>query len=186
LRKVETALPGVLLIEPDVLADARGFFLESYHQRKFAELGITDSFVQDNHSRSVKGTVRGLHYQLKFPQAKLCRVIQGEVLDVVVEIRQGSPNFGKWAGFVLSAETRQMIYVPAGFAHGFAVLSDTAEFLYKCSDFYHPEDERGVLWSDPGIGIDWQVKSPLLSRKDQLYPRLQQVAPEELPSLLRP
>lgn len=171
----------MFLIEPQVLRDSRGFFLESYHAKKFAQLGIDDEFVQDNHSRSVANTVRGLHYQLKFAQTKLCRVIAGKVLDVVVDMRRGSPTFGKWEGFELSAENHRMIYVPKGFAHGFSVLSESAEFLYKCSDFYHAEDERGVLWNDPEIGIDWRVESPLLSAKDQRHPLLKEISSHDLP-----
>ena len=149
MEKILTALPGVLLIRPKVFRDDRGFFLESYHREKFASLGITDNFVQDNHSCSKRGTVRGLHYQLRHAQAKLCRVVAGEVLDVALDIRRESPTFGKWTSAVLSAENQQQIYIPPGFAHGFAVLSESAEFLYKCSDFYFAEDEHGVLWNDP-------------------------------------
>ncbi len=166
MKRIETTLPGVCLIDPDLFADARGFFFESYHEGKFKEIGITDRFVQDNHSKSAKGTLRGLHYQLQYPQSKLCRVIQGEVLDVAVDIRQGSPTFGKWVGTTLSAENKRQIYIPKGFAHGFLVLSETAEFLYKCDDFYHPEDEQGVAWNDPDIGIQWNIKHPILSKKD--------------------
>jgi dTDP-4-dehydrorhamnose 3,5-epimerase len=171
----------VILIEPDVHADARGFFFESYHQEKFAALGIRDRFVQDNHSRSVRNTLRGLHYQLHRPQAKLCRVAQGEVLDVAVDIRRGSPTFGKSIAAKLSAENRRQIYVPPDFAHGFVVLSETAEFLYKCSDFYDPADERGILWNDPELNIEWGIREPILSAKDQQYPRLGEVRPEALP-----
>jgi dTDP-4-dehydrorhamnose 3,5-epimerase len=166
MRRIETSLPGVFLIEPVVLTDERGVFFESYHQGKFAELGITDHFVQDNHSISKRGTLRGLHYQLNHPQAKLCRVVYGEVLDVVVDIRRGSPYFGKHESTVLSADNRRMLYVPPGFAHGFLVTSDRAEFLYKCSDFYYKEDEYGIAWNDPEIGIDWGIDSPIMSQKD--------------------
>jgi dTDP-4-dehydrorhamnose 3,5-epimerase len=181
VQRIETALPGVYVIEPKVFGDARGFFYESYHRAKFTELGIADEFVQDNCSRSARGVLRGLHYQLRFPQAKLCRVVEGEVFDVAVDIRKGSPTFGQWAGVVLSAENKCQIYVPAGFAHGFAVLSESAEFLYKCSDFYHPEDEQGVLWNDPDVGIPWPVEAPILSGKDQKYLPLNQTDPERLP-----
>ena len=170
MKRIETSLPGVLIIEPTVFADERGFFFESYHQAKFAEMGILDRFVQDNHSKSSRGTLRGLHYQLKHPQAKLCRVVRGEALDVAVDIRRGSPNFGKHEAILLSAENMRQIYIPAGFAHGFLVLSDTAEFLYKCSDFYYPDDDRGVAWDDPEIGIDWGIKEPLVSEKDAILP----------------
>ena len=181
MNRIETSLPGVWLIEPRVFEDQRGFFFESYHEDKFTKLGIKDRFVQDNHARSVKGTLRGLHYQLKRPQAKLCRVIRGEVLDVVVDIRRGSPHFGKWVGEVLSAQNKRQMYVPAGFAHGYLVLSETAEFLYKCSDFYHPEYEHGLAWDDADIGIAWGIEAPLLSEKDRRNPLLRSIASSELP-----
>ena len=173
------------MIEPSVYEDDRGFFFESYHQTKFGELGITDRFVQDNHARSVRHTLRGLHYQVRHPQAKLCRVIQGEVLDVVVDVRHGSPHFGKWESGILSAQNKREMYVPAGFAHGYLVLSETAEFLYKCSDFYHPEYERGVLWNDPEIGINWGVQGPILSDKDRRNPPLSGISLKELPEYRR-
>jgi len=182
MRLIETSFPEVLLMEPEVKDDERGFFFESYNLRDFSELGISEPFVQDNHSMSVKGTLRGLHYQLKHPQAKLCRVVEGEVLDVVLDIRRGSPRFGEHAAAVLSAENRRQIYIPQGFAHGFLVLSDTAEFLYKCSDFYYHGDEYGVLWNDPELSIAWGVKDPKLSPKDSRLPRLRAISPEELPS----
>jgi dTDP-4-dehydrorhamnose 3,5-epimerase len=181
MKRIDTSLPGVCLIEPSVFEDQRGFFFESYHELKFADLGIKDRFVQDNHARSVKHTLRGLHYQIKHPQAKLCRVILGEVLDVVVDVRRGSPHFGKWESAILSAANRRQMYVPAGFAHGYLVLSETAEFLYKCSDLYHPEYERGVLWNDPQIGITWDIESPILSDKDRRNPSLSAIAQNELP-----
>jgi len=173
------------LIEPSVFEDDRGFFFESYHETKFAELEIRDRFVQDNHARSVRHTLRGLHYQVRHPQAKLCRVIQGEVLDVVVDVRNGSPHFGKWASGILSAENKREMYVPAGFASGYLVLSETAEFLYKCSDFYHPEYERGVLWNDPEIGINWGVQAPILSDKDRRNAPLSGISLMELPEYRR-
>jgi len=145
-------------------------------------LGISETFVQDNHSKSAKGTLRGLHYQLRHPQAKLCRVVHGEVQDVAVDIRVGSPCFGRWTSALLSAENKRQIYIPAGFAHGFLVLSETAEFLYKCSDFYFPQDERGVTWNDPDLKIPWNIEQPLLSQKDQSYPRLAQIPREQLPA----
>lgn len=181
MKRIETTLPGVCLIEPSVFEDERGFFFESYHEKEFAELGIRERFVQDNHARSVRHTLRGLHYQMKHPQAKLCRVVQGEVLDVVVDVRHGSPHFGKWDSAVLSAENKRQMYVPPGFAHGYIVLSETAEFLYKCSDFYHPEYGRGVLWSDPDVGITWGVETPILSDKDRRNPPLSAIALRELP-----
>ena len=166
MKRIETALPGVCLIDPNLFSDSRGFFFESYHEGKFRDIGISDCFVQDNHSKSVKGTLRGLHYQLQYPQSKLCRVIQGEAFDVAVDVRHGSPTFGRWVGAILSAENKRQIYVPKGFAHGFLVLSETAEFLYKCDDFYHPEDEQGIAWNDPDIQIEWNVLYPILSNKD--------------------
>jgi dTDP-4-dehydrorhamnose 3,5-epimerase len=181
MKRLETQIPGVVLIEPDVHTDGRGFFLETYNQQRFNEMGILDRFVQDNHSMSVKGTLRGLHYQLKHPQAKLCRVVKGEVLDVVVDIRTGSPTFGRHERTLLSADNKRQIYVPVGFAHGFVVMSETAEFLYKCTDFYHPEDERGVAWDDPELRIVWGVREPILSSRDRSRPRLSQVDPSELP-----
>ena len=162
----ETALPGVLIIEPDVHKDDRGFFLETYHGRKYAKGGVVDNFVQDNHSRSTKGILRGLHVQLRRPQGKLVRALQGEIFDVAVDIRKGSPTFGQWLGVSLSGENFKQLYVPAGFAHGFCVVSDTAEVAYKCTDFYDPESEVSVLWNDPAIGIEWPTGEPILSGKD--------------------
>jgi dTDP-4-dehydrorhamnose 3,5-epimerase len=183
---IETNLPGVVVVEPKIWGDDRGFFFESYHERAFHDAGITNRFVQDNHSRSLRGTLRGLHYQLPNPQAKLCRVIQGEVLDVAVDIRVGSPHFGQWTSVLLSAENKHQILVPAGFAHGFVVLSEAAEFLYKVDAFYSPADERGIAWDDPGLGIDWQlekygVTDLILSAKDKVNPRLGDVDPSLLP-----
>jgi dTDP-4-dehydrorhamnose 3,5-epimerase len=177
----ETRLAGVRIIRPRVFEDSRGFFLESYNQDKFAELGVTDHFVQDNHSRSVKGVLRGLHYQLRHPQVKLCRVIEGKVIDVVVDIQYGSPDFGNWTSVELSAENRHQLYVPKGFAHGFLVLSEFAQFLYKCSDFYDPTDEAGVAWNDPDLNITWGVDDPVLSARDRRYKRLKEIPPERLP-----
>jgi dTDP-4-dehydrorhamnose 3,5-epimerase len=181
MKRIDTALPGVCLIEPEVWLDPRGFFFESYQEMRFAELGIHDRFVQDNHARSVQGTLRGLHYQISRPQAKLCRVVQGAVLDVVVDVRRGSPTFGRHVAEVLSAENRRMVYVPQGFAHGYAVLSEAAEFLYKCSDFYFPQYERGVLWNDPTLAIDWRVSRPILSAKDLTHLPLAAIAANDLP-----
>jgi len=178
---IETSLPGVLIIRPKVILDPRGFFMETYRADLLAAAGITDQFLQDNQSRSSRGVLRGLHYQLRTPQAKLCRVVQGEVLDIAVDIRVGSPTFGKWVGVILSAENHLQIYIPKGFAHGFAVRSETADFLYKCSDYYDAGDDRGVRWNDPQIGIDWQTPSPILSEKDKRYLPLSQVPQEQLP-----
>jgi dTDP-4-dehydrorhamnose 3,5-epimerase len=181
MKRTETSLPGVCLIEPSIFKDERGFFFESYSKKKFEAVGIYDAFVQDNHSKSIQGTLRGLHYQLEHPQSKLCRVIKGGVLDVVVDVRLGSPSFGKYAAAVLSDENRVEIYIPPGFAHGFAVISETAEFLYKCDDFYYPEDERGIAWDDPEIGIEWGVVDPIISAKDRRHTRLSLVSPQYLP-----
>ncbi len=180
-QRFDTAIPGVIVIEPQVFRDARGFFFESYHQAQFAELGVSDLFVQDNHSCSRRGTLRGLHFQLHHPQAKLCRVMRGEVLDVAVDIRRGSPTFGKWTSATLSAENMRQIYIPRGFAHGFLVVSEVAEFLYKCSDFYDPASERGVHWSDPQLAIDWGIADPIVSAKDSRHPRLAELSPDALP-----
>lgn len=183
MKKIETEIPDVCIIEPTAHEDKRGFFMETYHKKKFKELGIACEFVQDNHSRSVKGVLRGLHYQLGKPQAKLVRVLQGEVYDVAVDIRVGSPTFGKWTAQVLSDENKQILFIPEGFAHGFCVLSDIAEFEYKCSDFYYPEGERGIAWNDPGIRIDWPLKDikPILSDKDKKYSTLAICSKENFP-----
>jgi dTDP-4-dehydrorhamnose 3,5-epimerase len=181
LQRIETALPGIVELRPKVFRDPRGFFMETYHREKFAALGIHDAFVQDNHSSSSKGTLRGLHYQLQHPQAKLCRVIEGEAYDVALDIRVGSPTFGKWAGLLLSAKEQNQIYIPPGFAHGFLALSETVQFLYKCSDFYDPADECGILWNDPALQISWRISDPLISEKDAKYPPLSSVALENLP-----
>lgn len=181
MKRIETSLPGVCVLEPAVFADSRGFFLETYHQEKFAGLGITSRFVQDNHSRSSRHTLRGLHYQLRHPQAKLCRVVLGEVLDVAVDIRQGSPTFGKSVSVLLSADNKRQIYIPEGFAHGFVVLTEAAEFLYKCGDLYTPGDDYGIAWDDPDLGIDWGISAPLLSDKDRRNPRLAEAPADHLP-----
>jgi dTDP-4-dehydrorhamnose 3,5-epimerase len=182
LQKIATSLPEVWELRPQVFRDARGFFIESYNQGRFAAAGITDIFVQDNHSCSVKRTLRGLHYQLHRAQSKLCRVVEGEALDVAVDIRAGSPNFGKWAAVVLSADTQNQIYIPRGFAHGFLALTDRVQFLYKCSDFYDASDEHAILWDDPQIGIAWNISEPLISEKDRRASRLAEVPRECLPS----
>jgi len=181
LQITETSLPGVLIIQPRVLGDARGFFMETYRQNVLAEAGIRETFVQDNHSRSARGVLRGLHYQLRHPQAKLCRVALGEVLDIAVDIRVGSPNFGKWVSVVLSGENQTQIYIPKGFAHGFVVRSESADFLYKCSDYFDATDDRGVLWNDPDLAIDWREPSPIISDKDRRYLTLAQIPHDQLP-----
>ena len=182
MEKIATSLPEVWELRPKVLHDARGFFIESYNQARFAAAGITDVFVQDNHSCSVKGTLRGLHYQLHRAQAKLCRVVAGEALDVAVDIRAGSPTFGKWASVLLSATAQNQIYIPRGFAHGFLALTERVQFLYKCSDFYDAADEHAILWSDPEIGIAWNIASPLVSEKDARAPALAELPRDLLPA----
>jgi dTDP-4-dehydrorhamnose 3,5-epimerase len=169
MRVLTTDIPGVLIVEPVVHSDDRGFFFESYHAQKQAALGIPGPFVQDNHSRSMAGTVRGLHLQVRRPQGKLIRVVQGEIFDVAVDVRQGSPHFGKWVGVTLAADTFRQLYVPPGFAHGFSVLSPTAEVAYKCTDFYDPSDELGVAWNDPALAINWGVEQAILSARDRSH-----------------
>jgi len=173
-----TALPGVLILEPKVFGDARGFFFESFNARDFAQcIGLDVTFVQDNHSKSAQGVLRGLHYQIEHPQGKLVRVTQGEVFDVAVDLRRSSPHFGQWEGVLLSADNKRQLWIPPGFAHGFLVTSESAEFLYKTTDYYHPEFERCLLWSDPEVGVTWPVTSPpLLAAKDQAGLPLQSAA----------
>ena len=177
----ETSLKNVLIIEPDVFTDQRGFFMETFHQEKYRELGIHVAFVQDNLSHSVRGTLRGLHYQHSHGQAKLIQVLAGKVFDVAVDIRSGSPTFGQWTGHELDSETKQQIFIPEGFAHGFCVLSERAILTYKSSDFYAPNDEGGILWSDPYVGIKWPISDPLLSEKDSQFPFLKDIPPHLLP-----
>jgi len=167
MNVIKTKLDGCLIIEPKVFGDDRGFFLESFHQQRYEQLtGITQPFVQDNHSRSAKGVLRGLHFQKTRPQGKLVRVVRGEVFDVAVDIRPQSVTFGQWEAVILSEENKRQFWVPPGFAHGFQVLSDFADFEYKCTDYYFPEDEGSLAWNDPELGIDWPVQTPLLSAKD--------------------
>ncbi len=172
MKFLPTTLPGVIVIEPDLYPDARGFFLESYHARKYQEGGIAATFVQDNHSRSARGILRGLHAQLRHAQGKLVRVLQGEVFDVAVDIRRGSPTFLRWFGVTLSADNFRQCYIPPGFAHGFCVVSEYAEFEYKCTDYYDPTSELRIIWNDPDIGIAWPVPEPLLSDKDRAGRRI--------------
>lgn len=168
MKVIPTEIPEVLLLEPKVFGDERGFFMESYNKRVLSELGIRHDFVQDNHSRSARGVLRGLHYQVKQPQGKLVRVVAGRVFDVAVDLRRSSPTFGRWVGFELSAENKRLAWIPPGFGHGFLVLSESADFLYKSTDYYAPEHERSVLWNDPAIGIRWPLDGePLLSAKDR-------------------
>jgi dTDP-4-dehydrorhamnose 3,5-epimerase len=181
MERIETSLPGVVELRPKIYRDSRGFFLETYHKANYAGLGISDQFVQDNHSCSIRGALRGLHYQLHHPQAKLCRVVEGEAMDVALDIRVGSPHFGKWTSVLLSAREQNQVYIPRGFAHGFLALTDSVQFLYKCSDFYDPGDERGILWNDPDINISWRVSAPLVSEKDAKNPRLAEIPRSLLP-----
>ncbi|RLE19838.1 MAG: dTDP-4-dehydrorhamnose 3,5-epimerase [Acidobacteria bacterium] len=184
MKVLPTSLPGVFLIEPTVFGDHRGFFMESYSQRSFAEHGLDRDWVQDNHSRSSRGVLRGLHYQLGRPQAKLVRAVLGSVFDVVVDVRHGSPTFGQWYGAELSAKNQRQLFAPRGMAHGFVVLSDVAEFLYKVDDFHAPEEERSVAWNDPGIGIKWPLPEgidPILSPKDTDCPQLAEMPADQLP-----
>ena len=172
MKFTPTQIPEVVLIEPDVHQDARGFFLESYHERKYAEGGIPGPFVQDNHSHSLRGTLRGLHAQRERPQGKLVRAVLGEMFDVAVDVRRGSPTFGRWVGMVLSADNFRQLYIPPGFVHGFCVTSERVEVEYKCTDFYTPSDEMTVAWNDPELAIQWPVREPILSKKDAAAPRL--------------
>jgi dTDP-4-dehydrorhamnose 3,5-epimerase len=175
MQIISTAIPDVLLLGPKVFGDDRGFFLESYNACELARAGITAAFVQDNHSRSARNVLRGLHYQVKQPQGKLVRVIAGEVFDVAVDVRRRSPTFGKWVGFNLSAQNKHIAWIPPGFAHGFLVLSESADFLYKTTDYYAPEHERCIAWDDPGIGIHWPLTGqPILSAKDRAGQSLEQ------------
>lgn len=178
MRVVPTDLPEVLVIEPQVHVDGRGFFVETYHAERYRQHGICAPFVQDNHSRSVRGTLRGLHLQVRRPQGKLVRVIEGEVFDVAVDVRRGSPTFGRWIGVELTAENYKQVYIPPGYAHGFCVLSPIAQVEYKCTDFYDPGGELGVAWNDPALAIVWPVNDPLLSARDQQHRRLAELAAE--------
>lgn len=178
MRFTETELKGIILVELDVHRDPRGFFLEVCHAKKYREGGIPALFVQDNFSKSSRGTLRGLHYQLRQAQGKLVTVVEGKIFDVAVDIRTGSPTFGKWVGYELSVENGRQLYIPPGFAHGFCVLSETAGVIYNCTDFYSPSDERGIIWNDPVLGIAWPVSHPLLSQKDQRYKRLAEMGGE--------
>ena len=175
MKFVQSDIPGVIVVEPDVHRDQRGFFLETYHAEKYRAGGISDVFVQDNQSRSAGGTLRGLHLQLGRPQGKLIRVIEGEIFDVAVDVRRGSPTFGKWVGVMLSADNFKQCYIPQGFAHGFAVTSSVAQVEYKCTDIYDAQTEVGIAWDDPAIGITWPVKSPVMSDRDKQHPRLADV-----------
>ena len=172
MQVLETALPGVMIIEPRVFRDDRGFFLETWHYGKYAQAGIEVSFLQDNHSRSRRDTLRGLHYQRSHPQGKLVRAVAGEIFDVAADVDPRSPRYGQWVGVLLSAENFRQIYVPPGYAHGFCVVSELAEVEYKCTAFYDPADEGGVMWNDPRLSIEWPTRTPILSPRDQQHPAL--------------
>jgi dTDP-4-dehydrorhamnose 3,5-epimerase len=181
MRVIGTELPEVVVIEPNVFHDQRGYLFETYQARRYAEHGLPQVFVQDNLSFSRRGVLRGLHYQLGQPQAKLVMVLSGEVYDVAVDIRKGSPTFGRWVGMILSSDNQRQIFVPQGFAHGFRVISETATVLYKCTDYYAPKEERGIRWNDPLLKIEWSVREPILSEKDGNYPTLETINAEDLP-----
>lgn len=183
MKITNTSLDDILIVEPEAYTDSRGFFMELFHQARYTQSGLPQHFIQDNLSFSVQNTLRGLHYQIHKAQAKLVQAITGEIFDVAVDIRAGSPSFGKWTGTILSAENKRQMFIPEGFAHGFCVVSETAHVLYKCSDYYTPEDEGGIFWADPGIGIDWPVKHPILSEKDNRFQYLSDILPEKLPCL---
>ncbi|MDR3543879.1 MAG: dTDP-4-dehydrorhamnose 3,5-epimerase [Desulfosporosinus sp.] len=183
MKVLATKLPGVMIIEPMVFGDARGFFMETWNQARYVAHGLPAVFVQDNLSFSQKGVLRGLHFQNPNAQGKLVYVLQGEVFDVVVDIRVGSPTFGKWVGVTLSSENKRQFYVPEGFAHGFCVTSETVLFAYKCTEIYQPQSEQGVSWQDSDLGIEWPIEMPLLSEKDMNYPRLKDIEVERLPQL---
>lgn len=176
MNVIATDLPGVLIIEPKVFGDSRGFFFESYQRQRYYDAGIALDFVQDNHSRSARGVLRGLHFQINKPQGKLVRVSRGEVLDVAADVNPASATFGQHVAVILSEKNHRQLWVPPGYAHGFVVLSETADFQYKCTDYYDPSDEGGIIWNDPTLAIDWRVTDPALSAKDQQHPTLQQYA----------
>ena len=178
MKIIPTHIPEVILIEPVVHKDERGFFMETYHSNKFAKEGLHYSFVQDNHAKSVQHTLRGLHFQQQFPQGKLIRCLQGSIFDVAVDIRPESKYYGQWVGAELNDDNKHQLFIPEGFAHGYYVLTETAEITYKCTEVYHPEDEAGILWNDPDIGINWPGETPLLSSKDENLPTLAEYAKE--------
>lgn len=182
MKITATAIKEVLLVEPQLYGDRRGWFLETYQRQRYAAAGIDATFVQDNISFSQRGILRGLHFQHPRGQAKLLQVLDGEIFDVAVDVRRGSPTFGRWVGVTLSADKPRQLYIPKGFAHGFCVLSATALFMYKCDDVYAPQHENGLRWNDPDLAIDWPVKSPVLSDRDQAFPALKDILPERLPA----
>lgn len=182
MKITHTRLPGVILLQPNRHTDPRGFFVESFHVDRYADAGIPTSFVQDNHSHSSRGVLRGLHFQRQRPQGKLLWVLSGEVYDAVVDVRRGSPTFGRWEGVTLDSKHYQQLYVPPGFAHGFCVLSESVDFVYKCTQYYDAHDEAGIAWNDPDIGIEWPISTPSLSDKDRRHPCLHEIEPAQLPS----
>ena len=182
MNVVQTKLPGVIIFEPDVFGDDRGCFLETWNQQRYEDAGITEIFLQDNVSFSKRGVLRGLHFQYPQSQGKLVQVLSGEVVDVAVDIRLNSPTFSQWVSVTLSQSNHKQMYVPPGFAHGFCVVSETAIFSYKCTDYYNSSTEGGIIWNDPDIGIDWSIAQPLLSKKDAEYPRLRDIPCEKLPT----
>ena len=179
----DSKIPGIKILTPEVHKDDRGYFFESFNRQDFKKLGLPTKFVQDNQSFSKKGTLRGLHFQLKNPQGKLVRAIKGEVFDIAIDIRRGSETFGKFAGVLLSDKNNKIMYIPEGFAHGYLVLSNNAIFQYKCTEFYHPEDEFGLLWNDKDLNIDWPIKNPILSQKDKDLPTIQTIGDKHLPKI---
>lgn len=179
MKIIETPLEGLLIIEPRIFGDDRGFFIETHHRQRYREYGINRNFVQDNLSFSVKGTLRGLHFQKKNPQAKLVQALTGEIFDVAVDMRPASATYGKWFGIKLSEQNKCQLFIPEGFAHGFCVLSENAHFLYKCSAYYDPQDEGGILWSDQTLAIDWPINKPIISEKDRRLPKLADLTPPQ-------
>ena len=186
MKITQGEMDGLLILEPQLFEDSRGYFMETYHQARFTQNEIDTVFVQDNFSYSAHGTLRGLHFQVKYPQTKLVQAISGEIFDVAVDIRPGSSTFGKWSGIYLSDSNKRQLLIPAGFAHGFCVISETSRVTYKCSDYYHPEDESGILWSDPTVAIKWPVNNPIISEKDKKLPLLRDLAPDKLYNPVRP
>jgi dTDP-4-dehydrorhamnose 3,5-epimerase len=180
MKIIETPLAGLLIIEPRIFGDDRGFFYETHHRQRYRQYGIDRNFVQDNFSYSVKGTLRGLHFQIKNPQAKLVQALTGEIYDVAVDIRPTSATYGQWFGINLSEQNKYQLFIPEGFAHGFCVLSKSAHFFYKCSTYYDPQDEGGILWSDQTLAIDWPIKNPIISGKDCQFPELSDLTPAQL------
>jgi dTDP-4-dehydrorhamnose 3,5-epimerase len=182
VKFTELEIPGLILVEPDVWGDPRGFFLETFHAKKYADGGIKKPFIQDNHSHSARGVLRGLHYQRNHPQGKLVCAVRGEIFDVAVDVRRGSPAFGKWVGRVLSDQNHAQLYVPEGCVHGFLALSDEADVWYKCTELYVPSDDQGIIWNDPTFRIDWPMPNPLLSDKDARLPRFSELPADRLPT----